>query len=350
MVLKVSVKKEARSSGESSVHDDSSDSDEKLKHSRLKSSVAVRKRSASSSRSRSRSPSTDRFGRIKRRPSSSPPPNRMHSQRRPQHRSRSRSPNRNRNQNRDRNQDRNRNGSRPRSRSPDRRRRRSPSRSRSPIVDRKQPADDFASWRLTDQSKHDSRPQTSRDTLKAQENDFWNNRRLERSKVCEEGQARCWGHSPTRQEIERIYTRDSNITIIEQESDSDSDSRKKKKKEKKRKKDKSEKKGEKKKSKKSKKKKRKATSDDSASNSDEEQWVEVTKEVLEQQQTAQKEEDAAMIGPQLPVANIEPEEAINPAIYGKDMLKGEAAAMAAYIAQGKRIPRRGEIGLSSSEI
>src|SRR4051812_42457617 len=34
----------------------------------------------------------------------------------------------------------------------------------------------------------------------------------------------------------------------------------------------------------------------------------------------------------------------------KNMLKGEAAAYAAYAAQGKRIPRRGEIGLSSSEI
>lgn len=32
------------------------------------------------------------------------------------------------------------------------------------------------------------------------------------------------------------------------------------------------------------------------------------------------------------------------------MLRGEAAAMAAYAAQGKRIPRRGEIGLSSDEI
>lgn len=32
------------------------------------------------------------------------------------------------------------------------------------------------------------------------------------------------------------------------------------------------------------------------------------------------------------------------------MLRGEAAAMAAYVAQGKRIPRRGEIGLSSVEI
>ena len=32
------------------------------------------------------------------------------------------------------------------------------------------------------------------------------------------------------------------------------------------------------------------------------------------------------------------------------MLPGEGAAMAAYIAEGKRIPRRGEIGLTSDEI
>ena len=32
------------------------------------------------------------------------------------------------------------------------------------------------------------------------------------------------------------------------------------------------------------------------------------------------------------------------------MLRGEAESMAAYYAQGKRIPRRGEIGLSSEEI
>jgi hypothetical protein len=32
------------------------------------------------------------------------------------------------------------------------------------------------------------------------------------------------------------------------------------------------------------------------------------------------------------------------------MRRGEAAAMAAYAAQGKRIPRRGEIGLTSDEI
>lgn len=36
--------------------------------------------------------------------------------------------------------------------------------------------------------------------------------------------------------------------------------------------------------------------------------------------------------------------------YGKNLLPGEGAAMAAYVAEGKRIPRRGEIGLTSDEI
>lgn len=36
--------------------------------------------------------------------------------------------------------------------------------------------------------------------------------------------------------------------------------------------------------------------------------------------------------------------------FGKALLPGEGAAMAAYIADGKRIPRRGEIGLTPDEI
>lgn len=36
--------------------------------------------------------------------------------------------------------------------------------------------------------------------------------------------------------------------------------------------------------------------------------------------------------------------------FGKALLPGEGAAMAAYIAEGKRIPRRGEIGLTPDEI
>ena len=36
--------------------------------------------------------------------------------------------------------------------------------------------------------------------------------------------------------------------------------------------------------------------------------------------------------------------------YGKALLPGEGAAMAAYVQSGERIPRRGEIGLASNEI
>lgn len=36
--------------------------------------------------------------------------------------------------------------------------------------------------------------------------------------------------------------------------------------------------------------------------------------------------------------------------FGKALLPGEGAAMAAYVADGKRIPRRGEIGLTSEQI
>jgi hypothetical protein len=36
--------------------------------------------------------------------------------------------------------------------------------------------------------------------------------------------------------------------------------------------------------------------------------------------------------------------------FGKALLPGEGQAMANYVAEGKRIPRRGEIGLTSDEI
>ncbi|MES1903865.1 MAG: hypothetical protein MHPSP_004114, partial [Paramarteilia canceri] len=36
--------------------------------------------------------------------------------------------------------------------------------------------------------------------------------------------------------------------------------------------------------------------------------------------------------------------------FGSNLCKGEGEAMASYIAEGKRIPRRGEIGLTSDEI
>lgn len=45
-----------------------------------------------------------------------------------------------------------------------------------------------------------------------------------------------------------------------------------------------------------------------------------------------------------------PQVTLTPREYGKALLPGEGAAMAAYVAEGKRIPRRGEIGLTSEEI
>jgi len=41
---------------------------------------------------------------------------------------------------------------------------------------------------------------------------------------------------------------------------------------------------------------------------------------------------------------------IDPRSYGSALLAGEAEAMAAYVQSGKRIPRRGEIGLRSDQI
>lgn len=51
------------------------------------------------------------------------------------------------------------------------------------------------------------------------------------------------------------------------------------------------------------------------------------------------------IGPEL-----KPQTTLTHKEMGKALLPGEGAAMAAYVAEGKRIPRRGEIGLTSSEI
>lgn len=41
---------------------------------------------------------------------------------------------------------------------------------------------------------------------------------------------------------------------------------------------------------------------------------------------------------------------LDPKEFGKALLPGEGAAMAAFVAGGKRIPRRGEIGITSDEI
>jgi len=129
--------------------------------------------------------------------------------------------------------------------------------------------------------------------------------------------------------------------------------KKKKSKKKKKKKDGSddevdEAKSEKKKKKKSKKKKKKKdSSDDDSEDDSEDEWVvkDVMDAVKDGRAAASEESESDMIGPVLPAkVHLTYKE------MGTQLLPGEGAAMAAYIADGKRIPRRGEIGLTSGEI
>lgn len=57
-------------------------------------------------------------------------------------------------------------------------------------------------------------------------------------------------------------------------------------------------------------------------------------------------EENGEFGPPIPSK----QERITAANYGHNLLPGEGSAMAAYVQEGRRIPRRGEIGLTSEEI
>lgn len=63
------------------------------------------------------------------------------------------------------------------------------------------------------------------------------------------------------------------------------------------------------------------------------------------QESSATEEDDEAVGP-APKGQIQ----LTHREMGKALLPGEGAAMAAYVAEGKRIPRRGEIGLTCEEI
>ena len=141
--------------------------------------------------------------------------------------------------------------------------------------------------------------------------EFWSQRREKRIRIAETGVPSMWDSSPS-------------------ESDGDIKSQIRK--------DKVRDKAEKKKSKHKKKKKKstkKAKKSQSESSENEGRGG-------EQNLGAQEEE---MFGPPIPVAK--QEEQMD---FGSQLLRGEGAAMAEYVKAGKRIPRRGEIGLTSGEI
>ncbi|EYC09126.1 hypothetical protein Y032_0062g3376 [Ancylostoma ceylanicum] len=219
-------------------------------------------------------------------------------------------------------------------------------------------------------------------------NTFMKRRRDRRLQVMEEGAFEVWGQSPSQKQIEDVYAsyheleesrrrelekaeklraeRNAERKLEEkkrradvmkegvesaesetEESSAEKAKKKKKKKEKKAKKDKKEKKAKKDKKKK-KAKKKKHNSDDE----DSDEWVEVTHDMRMEEAAREAREEQEIPGPALP-EHLQARNQLGQNIkanYGKDMLKGEAAAMAAYAARGERIPRRGEIGLSSAEI
>lgn len=143
--------------------------------------------------------------------------------------------------------------------------------------------------------------------------EFWSQRREKRIRIAETGVPSMWDSSPS-------------------ESDEDIKSQIRK--------DKMKDKAEKKKKSKHKKKKKKSTKQ--AKKSQSESSEDEGRGGREQNLGAQEDE---MFGPPIPVAK--QEEHMD---FGSQLLRGEGAAMAEYVKAGKRIPRRGEIGLTSGEI
>ena len=199
-------------------------------------------------------------------------------------------------------------------------------------------------------------------------------RRKQREEICERGAMEVWGRSPDRDFDEA----DSDIQMKEEPSNrsysesSDSDCKKRKHSKRSKSKHKKSKKSKKhrKKEKKNKKKKSKkhSTSDESSDDaSDEDQWVE-----KELKPTIGISDDRAIAhysnNSHLPLEGVattskyssDEEDGVGPSLpakvqlthkeMGAALLPGEGSAMAAFVAEGKRIPRRGEIGLTSEEI
>ena len=178
--------------------------------------------------------------------------------------------------------------------------------------------------------------------LKDRRGDYYmEHRRENREEISERGAAEVWGKSPDRRGSDTEAH--SEVEDVEMVEVKDEDGGKKKKKSKK------EKKSKKKKKKSKKKKKKKSSSSDDSDSEDE--WVE--KDVMDavadkkknKAEDSEEDSDDDMIGPSLPK-----KVQLSHKDLGTQLLKGEGEAMAAYIAEGKRIPRRGEIGLTSDEI
>ncbi|XP_065372001.1 NKAP family protein CG6066 [Calliphora vicina] len=224
---------------------------------------------------------------------------------------------------------------------------------------------------------------------------YMTQRRGEREVIGIEGVEEIWGKSPARPEVYSEDEDDEDVKLLEHTYQGPKKKKSKKGKKKSSKKSKKKKTKKRKKSK-SKKKKQKTSSDsssedsesssssssdssDSDTSSDDEMWVEKTsdnmnkssktkksKKIKKQKKSKKSEEfddkyhAKANSSKHTHSQGQEEEDEFGPTVrqtgglnqkdFGRALLPGEGAAMAAYIAEGKRIPRRGEIGLTSDEI
>ncbi|XP_004685814.1 PREDICTED: NF-kappa-B-activating protein isoform X1 [Condylura cristata] len=137
------------------------------------------------------------------------------------------------------------------------------------------------------------------------------------------------------------YSDDSD-SDSDSETDSSDDDNTKRRAKKAKKKEKKKKRRSKKYKKKKSKKSRKDSSDSSSKESQEEFLENPWKD------RSKPEEPSDLIGPEAPKTLASQDD--KPLNYGHALLPGEGAAMAEYVKAGKRIPRRGEIGLTSEEI
>ena len=187
--------------------------------------------------------------------------------------------------------------------------------------------------------------------------EYMEHRRKQREEICERGALEVWGKSPTREDLPSDSSDGDDVDNANKKEKDEKHGKKSKKDHKKHKKSKKSKHKKSKKSKKSKKKKRKRSSSSSSSedsgDDSEDEWVEkklvprignVTKKSIED---LNPEDDEEFVGPQLPSVI---KGTLTHKEMGSALLPGEGSAMAAFVAEGKRIPRRGEIGLTSEEI
>ncbi|KAJ3109440.1 hypothetical protein HDU97_006685 [Phlyctochytrium planicorne] len=186
---------------------------------------------------------------------------------------------------------------------------------------------------------------------------FWEARRRQR----EENGVNIWPPSPPRRDVSPDQKRKKRSKSVSSDSSSKSEEEHRKRKKK------SSRSSKKSKNKKKKKRKRESSSSSSSDSDAEESAVKLKPKDLSEepdqvphasnqavvdsmdvwQEKPNVNMDDGFVGP---VPMPEQDTKLSERAYGGSLLAGEGSAMAAYLQSGKRIPRRGEIGLTSTEI